>query len=131
MPSTNPTRDASAEITIPYDPRFSRAEAHYSFLYFGASLAALAGLAGTKGYALVGGDSAGVNAFFVRRDVLGATSEVTAADAYVASRLRESRNEKGELSKLTEHADRIALIADMPVIDVRTSEQTTVGEALG
>jgi hypothetical protein len=39
--------------------------------YFGASIAALAGLASEKGYALVHCDLSGVNAFFVRRDLAG------------------------------------------------------------
>jgi hypothetical protein len=38
--------------------------------YFGASLASLTALAGRKGYTLVGTDSHGVNAFFVRNDCL-------------------------------------------------------------
>jgi hypothetical protein len=41
-------------------------------LYYGASLRALAYLGQKKGYALLGTDSAGVNAFFVRRDLLAA-----------------------------------------------------------
>jgi hypothetical protein len=38
--------------------------------YFGASLASLAALGREKGYDLVGTDSNGVNAFFVRRDLI-------------------------------------------------------------
>jgi hypothetical protein len=121
----------SAEITIPYDPGFARSEAHYSWLYFGASLGAIAGLADRKGYALVGGDSVGVNAFFVRRDMLGEIPEVSVERAYVPSRLRESRDPKGELSRVTEHSDRIALIAELPVVDLRTGDETTVGAAVG
>ncbi len=41
-------------------------------LYYGASLRALVHLGEKKGYALIGTDSAGVNAFFVRRDLLSA-----------------------------------------------------------
>jgi hypothetical protein len=121
----------SAEITIPYDPTFSRADAHHSWLYFGASLAALTRLAARKGFALVGSDSAGINGFFVRRDVLGEISEVAAAEAYVPSRLRESRNERGELSSVAAHADRVALIEGLPVVDLATGNTTTVGEAVG
>jgi len=56
-------------ITVAYDPNFDRYEKHPSGFYHGASLAALDKLAKTKGYVLVGCDSAGVNAFFVRREV--------------------------------------------------------------
>src|SRR4051812_44796447 len=53
-----PTR----KITVPYDPAFRRRDKHYSELYFGASLAAWNHLAEARGYALVGAESAGVNA---------------------------------------------------------------------
>ena len=55
-----------ANITIPYDPKFSwKADS-----YFGASLGALARLGKLKGYALVGCNLTGVNAFFVRDDLV-------------------------------------------------------------
>jgi len=41
-------------ITVPYDPKFVRMKAHYSNLYFGASLKALCYLAEKKGYAFIG-----------------------------------------------------------------------------
>ena len=53
---------------MPYDPQY----AWRGSRRFGASLAALAALGREKGYALVGCDSSGVNAFFVRRDLCGA-----------------------------------------------------------
>ena len=120
----------ASEITIPYDPGFDRARAHYSFLYFGASLGALASLANEKGYALVGCDRTGVNAFFLRRDVLGDVPELAVSNAYVASRVRESRSEAGELTYVSELADRLALIAELPVVDVQSGDLTTVGEAV-
>lgn len=108
---------ASATVTTPYDPEFQRGKAHYSHLYFGASLSALANLAGKKGYSLVGCNSAGNNAFFVRNDRLGADlAAVSPAEAYVASRFRESRDRAGALTFL-ERAAAFALIADLPVYD--------------
>lgn len=65
-------------VTIPYRPKFEA-----QGLYFGASLAALTKLAQKKGYALVGCDSNGVNAFFVRREAMqDGLSEVPIADAF-------------------------------------------------
>ncbi|MBI2664974.1 hypothetical protein HYX10_06580 [Candidatus Woesearchaeota archaeon] len=52
--------------TIKYDSKYVWDGSHY----FGASLLALARLGKEKGYALVGCDSNGVNAFFVRDDLL-------------------------------------------------------------
>jgi hypothetical protein len=56
-----------AALTIAYDP----AARWRGDNYFGASLAALARLGARKGYSLVGCNLAGVNAFFVRDDLLG------------------------------------------------------------
>ena len=62
-------------VTIPYDAGFVRGQKHFSQLYWGASLAAMARAADAKGFALVGGNRAGNNAFFVRRDALGEIPE--------------------------------------------------------
>ncbi len=66
-------------ITIKYNPNF-----HYQRdLYFGASLLALAKLAKEKGYILVGCDSYGHDAFFVRKDVAeGNFVELSAEEAF-------------------------------------------------
>jgi hypothetical protein len=120
-----------AAITVPYDPGFVRSEKHPSWLYWGASLAALTRLANEKGFALVGGNRAGNNAFYVRRDVLGDLPEVSVEQAYMPSRFRESRGADGELSYVSDHRDRLALIAQMPVVDVASGETITVGDRLG
>jgi len=58
----------TASLTIPYDREFERFTAHSSGYYHGASLVALTRLAKGRGYELAGGDSQGVNAFFIRAD---------------------------------------------------------------
>lgn len=52
--------------TVPYDPAFQWDKTDY----YGASLSALFAIAREKGYALVGTDPNGVNAFFVRDDLV-------------------------------------------------------------
>lgn len=56
-------------LTVKYDPNFDRFKKHPSGFYFGASLLAFTKLARSRGYILVGCDSSGANAFFVRKDV--------------------------------------------------------------
>jgi hypothetical protein len=115
-------------VSIPYDPAFDRHAAHHSGLYFGASLPALAHLASKLGYQLVGSNLAGNNAFFVRRDLAGELRDLTAADAWRESRFRDSRDERGVLSYVDSHADRLAVMDSLPLVDVISGERLTAGE---
>jgi hypothetical protein len=110
---------ADRAVTIPYDPAFTRQAAHHSWLYFGASLRALCGLAETKGYAFVGCTSAGNNAYFVRKDLAAPFRVLTVEEGFVDSRFRESRDEQGRMSRLRGPA-RQAAIAHLPVLDLET-----------
>jgi hypothetical protein len=127
----NSTFGPEAAITVPYDPEFIRGDAHPSWLYWGASLAALTQLADSKGYALVAGNKAGNNAFFVRRDVLGDVAELSVAEAYEPSLFRESRGPDGGLTLVSDHRERLALMGDMPVWDVAAGREATVASATG
>ncbi len=105
------------KITIPYDSKFSREIAHSSNLYYGASLAALNDLAEDKGYSLVGSNSAGSNAFFVRNDVLSGLKKVSPSEVYFQSKCRESRDSKGNLTYL-DIRQALSLIGEMPVFNL-------------
>ena len=85
-------------ITIPYNPKFDRFEAHHSGIYAGASLQALCDLAKEKGYSFVGSNSAGNNAYFIRNDKLKEIKPITSAEGYFASKFREHRNQQGQLT---------------------------------
>lgn len=117
---------ADAAVSVPYDPEFFRTRAHYSNLYWGCSLAALVHVGGRKGYELVGCNTAGNNAFFVRRDLIGVLPVLTSARAFRGAEFRESRNEDGSLSYLDRDRAR-DLIGHLPVFDVRNEVMTTVG----
>jgi hypothetical protein len=111
---------AERNIAVPYDARFRKDTAHASGLYFGASLGALASLAGRKGYGLVATESSGVNAFFVRRDLLGnGLAERTVAEAFHETNVRQSRGADGKLDYLDRHG-RAAAIRGLPVMNVDT-----------
>jgi len=109
---------AERAITIPYQADFRRLAAHHSGQYFGASLAALMHLANKKGYALIGCNSAGNNAYFVRRELLDEdVREVDVAKAWPPPIFRESRDASGRLDYL-DFAGRQAAIRGLPVVDV-------------
>lgn len=119
-----------AAISIPYSPSFQRTEAHFSNLYYGASIAALHHLGEKKGYKLIGSNSAGNNLFFVREDRIGPLKALSPNDAYVESKIRESRDEKGDLS-FKSRSDREALIKHLPVVDVTTGKHATLSDFNG
>lgn len=106
-------------LVVPYAADFRRSLAHYSWLYYGASLPALAYLAERKGYHLAGTNSAGNNAFFVRRDVGQNVPERSVAESFTPARFREAHDEAGNLT-YPEYAEGQALIGDLPVWDVAT-----------
>jgi hypothetical protein len=116
-------------ITVPYDPMFYRAKAHYSNLFWGCSLKGLTVLANRKGYALVGGNSAGNNVYFVRRDKLGSLREVSVETAFVSSRFRESRDASGNLTFLTGE-DRIRVIGNMKVHNIETRSEIAIKDLM-
>lgn len=108
-------------VTVPYDSAFNRTRAHFSNLYWGASLPALAHLATTKGYALIGSNSAGNNAYFIRSDCLNEfLPPAPVADAYRRSKYRESRDPDGALTYLAGD-DRLRALHGLPVINVTTN----------
>ncbi|HNJ34544.1 MAG TPA: hypothetical protein PK881_09900, partial [Leptospiraceae bacterium] len=77
---------------------------------------------------LVASNSAGNNAFFVRRDLLGALKAMRPADVFVKPRFREARNPDGSLGFLDLKAAR-DLIADMPLVNVSTGQVTNLRAA--
>lgn len=104
-------------ISIPYNNDFFRTKAHYSNLYWGASLGALCSLADKKGYYFVGSNSAGNNAYFVRKDRIGNFKHLSASEGYVESKYRESRDKNGKMTFLF-GADRLDCIGGMSVVNV-------------
>jgi hypothetical protein len=85
----------TAKVTTPYRKDFMITKAHFSELYWGASIAAFDYLAKKKGYSLVGSNTAGNNIFFVRNDIVGSLPTYTSKQAYVKSQFRMSRDKDG------------------------------------
>ena len=109
---------ANKAVTVPYDASFVRSKAHYSNIYYGASLKALCILADRKGYAFVGCNSAGNNAFFVRKDLKpDAINEITVEEGYVRGQFRESRDEKGNLLYLSLEEEQ-KLLNTLPLVEI-------------
>jgi hypothetical protein len=105
-------------VTVPYDPEFVRHRAHYSGQFWGASLEALKLLGERKGYSLIGCNSAGNNAYFIRNDRMVDLPAVSVREAFVDARFRDSRDEQGKLTYLS-GGKRFEAIAGLEVHDLR------------
>ena len=115
---------ADRAISVPYKEDFFRTKAHYSNLYFGASLPALEHLAKEKGYSLLGSTKTSYNAFFLRNDLLDFVGlpAFSAKDAFVEPAAREARNPDGSLN-FAGADERQQIIKGLPVINVITGEE--------
>ena len=110
-------------ITIPYDKEFDRTNAHYSNLFWGASLPAISYLASKKGYALIGSNLAGVNAYFSKNSLLNdKVKKIPIDEAFKVSKFRDSRNKDYSLSYLV-GKERIDMIKGLEVINVITNKK--------
>jgi len=112
-------------VSIPYARDFDRATAHYSCLYWGASMRAFEELGARKGYALVGSNRVGNNIFFVRCDRLGRLKSLNTQEAYVVSRFRDSRDAQGQLNFLSGER-RYDEIKNLPVVETSSGRMTTL-----
>jgi hypothetical protein len=101
----------SLSLTIPYDPGFERYAKHPSGFFHGASLQALESLGQRKGYRLVGCDSTGTNAFFLRNNIAAPElPSLTAAEAY--------RPHQNWLGRGFSEAEQLEVMRSMPYVEV-------------
>ncbi len=124
----NAVFDAIGPVSIPYTPSFRVSAAHYSGLYFGCSLSALVHLGNQKGYALIGCNSAGNNAYFLRRDLLcEEIPEQSYEAAFIDAAFRQSRDESRKLSFLR-GKERLAVISGLELVNVVTNARVEIGK---
>ena len=116
-------------ISVPYKSDFYVTQEHHSNLYFGASLKALNYLAEQKGYSLVGSNSHGNNAYFVRNDRLKGITKITVNDAYVQCNFRQNRDAQGAFT-LKDDTKMIEQCGHLPVVDVITNKEDKLANYL-
>ena len=94
-----------AAVSVPPKDDFDRSTAHYSHLYYGASLRAFVDMMSSRGFRFVGTNRACNNAFFISvDDVQDFTLPIPDTDqlaSYVRWTVRESRDERGHLATST------------------------------
>lgn len=118
-------------VSVPRDDGFDRGHAHWSNLYYGASLGAWVHLMRSRGFSLVGTNRACNNAFFCRDDRLDEIPlpkvSTQNLSRYMESVFREARDVNGNLT-LTPRNSATKLVASLPVIDVTNGSKMTLHE---
>lgn len=115
----NPLFGSAHGVSVPSDDNFNRATAHYSCLYYGASLKAFNHILDQKGFVFMGSNRVGNNAFFVHKQVVEKINLMVPRDLslYTDWRIRESRDSSRQLNYLS-GSDRLKEISDLPLKDV-------------
>ncbi len=114
------------KITVPYRADFDRTAAHHSNQFYGASLSALDSLAKSRGFSLVGVNSAGNNAYFIKTQRLGELKETSPDEAYRTPAFNDAREKSGKLS-FPSYGDRINAISDCLVWDLDLAALVRLG----
>ncbi|MDA9616027.1 hypothetical protein N9S20_01520 [Candidatus Pelagibacter sp.] len=107
-------------ITVPYKENFIRSKEHYSNLYYGASIQAFIDVLKKKKYHLVGTNSAGNNAFFIKDNFMRKTNKIILKNKIFSSKFRESRNKKYKLNYLGKKRS-LKLIENKKIVDLDTN----------
>ena len=107
-------------ISVPYNAEFNATTAHYSHLYWGASLRALYNLSMEKGFRFIGCNSAGNNAYFIRKDLINEhVRPISFEKGFVASKYREARDRYGRLT-FASGEKCVEVIRGLPVFNTET-----------
>lgn len=115
----------SEVVSVPYNESFVRTKEHYSNLYWGASLGAYCDWADKNGYYYMGSNSAGNNAFFVRKDCISIDKVPINAKTFIPSKYRESRGRDGRLTYLRGD-ERLHCIKEMKLMNLKTGSIDTI-----
>jgi hypothetical protein len=124
----NPLLSLKDPVSVPMDESFDRSSKHYSWTYYGANLYAFVHLLTGKGFDFIGVSRNGSNAFFIESSSFSKFNHLE-IDLALSSdvRARENRGKDGELTFVS-GMNRVLLIKDQIVIDVRNGNQLTVGD---
>lgn len=109
-------------VTVIYDSNFFRGDAHYSYLYWGSSIASLVQLAHEKGYAFIGCNKGGNNAYFIRNDKMNnKIKAISIEDGFIHASNRETRAKDGSFIYITKEESK-HLISGLEVFNTKTKK---------
>ena len=106
------------KFVVPYNKNFDRKKQHFSMIYYGASLQALAQLGTKKGYTFVCCNKAGNNAFFIKKELVNDRVKLNdLSKGFYKNKFRESRDENGNLTYLSNKEEN-NLLFNLPLEEV-------------
>jgi hypothetical protein len=111
--------------TTPYNPNFYRTKYHFSNLLYGTSLLSICDLAEEKGYDFIGCNSAGNNAYFVRKDKSNKIRKQTIQEGFRLAKFKESRDKEGRLTYLR-YNEKMDSLKGETVFNTRTQQLETI-----
>lgn len=114
-------------VTVPYDPGFSRGAAHWSNVYWGASLSAFRHLLEPRGYILAGTNSVGTNAFFVHARHETALRGALKSFRAFPCRIRDTRTADGKVA-LKRYEEFLDAAGNLPLMRVDTNETVALAD---
>ena len=89
------------KITVPYKKNFNRTKEHYSNLYYGCSINALISLMYKKGFVFIGTNSAGNNAYFLKKKNFNIIKNKIRQKKIFLPKFRESRGTNNQKTFLS------------------------------
>ena len=105
-------------VTIPYDKDFNRSKSTTQQFYFWASLKALFNLGKSKGYSLVGTNSNGCNAFFMRNDLVSNNNIETKTPSYFNINSFNELRDRNKNLKARNLDEENIILQDLPLDEV-------------
>lgn len=115
------------QITVPYEKNFDRNKNHYSNLYFGASIHAFINLLKKKNFSFVGTCSTGVNAFFIKNELMHHIKEKIQNFSIFPSLAREGLDPEGNLDFKNTN-DQLKKIYHLEVIDIKDNKKKKLSD---
>lgn len=123
----NPLFGIKKKITVPNKNEFIRNKEHFSNLYYGASVKAYQDLLKKKSYVFIGTNTAGNNAFFIKKNLSKYLIKNIKVKKIFPSKFRESRDKNNKLSFIDKKSS-INLIKNKKVYDLSINKIKTIQE---
>jgi len=112
-------------VTVPYDQHFDRTKKHFSNLYYGASINAFIDLMKSRNYFLLGTNTSGNNAFFMKNIFSKDINKILNEKKIYMSKYRESRDKKGQLTYLDKKKS-LQIIGNNIVVDLKDNKKKKI-----